>query len=127
MRDFGQEPGFVIGCLIRAIRFVALLISLVVWGIFGFLYWIPMLVFAIVRFSALVVYTSLSRADPSSLGLQLDRAVTFYVQGFSNIFLALNEDRLDHKSADPKIRWKVVIVSTIWTVLFWTAISIIVR
>lgn len=82
MGDPQREPGFVAACLIRVIRVVALLISLAVWAVVGFLYWIPMLVFAIVRFSALVVYTTLARTDPSSLGAQLDRAVGFYVQGF---------------------------------------------
>jgi membrane protein implicated in regulation of membrane protease activity len=68
MGDASQEPGLVAGCLIWVIRVVALLISLAVWTVVGFLYWIPMLVFAIIRFSALVVYTTLA-------GLTLRRSV----------------------------------------------------
>jgi len=66
VRDAEREPGFVAALLIGLIRFVALLISLAVWAVIGFLYWIPMLVFAIVRFSALVVYTT----SPESIRLR---------------------------------------------------------
>lgn len=125
MSDASQEPGFVAACLIWVIRVVALLISLAVWAVVGFLYWIPMLVFAIVRFSALVVYTPLARTDPSSLGSQLDRAVGFYVQGFSNLFVAWSGKRPGYEGDDPEIQWKVVILSTLGALVFWVVAAVV--
>jgi membrane protein implicated in regulation of membrane protease activity len=121
--DVQHQPGLIASLLIWVIRAVALLVSLVIWVVVGFLYWIPMLVFAIVRFSALVVYTALSRTDPSSLGAHLDRAVGFYVEGFSNIFAALAGRRPRHGEADPRVRWDIVLLSTLWTLMFWSAVG----
>lgn len=79
MGDPEREPGFVAGCLIWVIRVVALLIALTVWGVIGFLYWIPMLVFAVVRFSALVVYMSLARMAFIDRGANRDDAFALAV------------------------------------------------
>ena len=78
-----------LGHLITGIRHMVLALSITIWAIVGFIFWIPMLVFSIIHFSALIVYATLTAADPSTLASKLEHSVRFYLEGFRNIIQAV--------------------------------------
>lgn len=106
---------------ISIVRTVILCVCLVIWAVIGFLFWVPMLVHAIARFSALVVYTTIVNADPDMLAIHLEHAVRFYFTGFRNILRAIYARPQPHtwKSVEFKINWWVVFLHTLGTAVFW--------
>jgi hypothetical protein len=115
-----------LGRLITAIRHLVLGVSIVIWTIVGFIFWIPMLVFSIIHFSALIVYATLTEADPSNLASKLERSVTFYLDGFKNIIQAVyrtdgNHSPTSHLRIDAMTLTKHVLS----TVGFWLAIVLV--
>ena len=78
-----------LGYLIIGIRHLVLGISIVIWSIVGFIFWVPMLLFSILHFSALILYATLTVANPSHLASRLEHAVRFYVDGFKIIIEAV--------------------------------------
>jgi hypothetical protein len=120
----GEEPDNdrgVIAALIGLVRLVTLLIALLIWSVIGFVFWIPMMVYAIVRFSALVVYATIVDADPKTIGAHLERSVRFYLQGFRNIIRAIKGRQRWPSTGEEQFQVKpmVLIGHIMWTLLFW--------
>jgi hypothetical protein len=114
----------VVNALINIIRQFALAVSLVIWAIVGFLFWIPMLVYSIVQFSAMIVYATITDADPNSLATRLERAVRFYLEGFRNVIKAIYRRKTDGPATtDVRVEITKIIVHVIGTVLFWLAVT----
>jgi hypothetical protein len=101
-------------CAISTIKTVVLCVCLVIWTVVGFLFWVPMLGYAIARFSALVVYTTIIGADPEKLAIHLEHAVRFYFQGFHNILRGIYAKPQPHteQSVGFTIDWSVVLMHT---------------
>lgn len=99
-------------------------VAIFIWAILGFLFWIPMMCYAMARFSALVVYTTIVNADPISLGIHLDHSVRFYFQGFKNTLRAMYHKPEPHTSdtATFTVELGVIVAYVVGTLLFWTAI-----
>jgi|GEM_PF-4928545 len=109
---------------VELVRVSLFFVAIVIWAILGFLFWIPMMCYAMVRFSTLVVYTTIVNADPISLGIHMDHSVRFYFQGFKNILRAMYHKPEPHTSdtATVAIELRVIVAHLVGTLLFWTAI-----
>lgn len=123
----GEQEIGAVNALINAIRQFALAVSLVIWSILGFLFWIPMLIYSIVHFSALVVYATITDADPSSLATKLERAVRFYLQGFRNVIGAIYKSTNDRRDVEHlKIDLARIVIHVIGTFAFWLGLAALV-
>jgi hypothetical protein len=60
-------------------------ISLAIWAIIGFLFWVPFLARAIAVFSSSVLYYTMTNRDASHLAPYLETAINFYSRGFKLI------------------------------------------
>ena len=121
-----KDPQFDrVAALVNATRLVTLVIAMFIWAIIGFLFWIPMMCYATARFSALVVYTTIVDADPSSLAIHLEHSVRFYFQGFRNILRAMYRKPAAYSTESVKltIHWGVVVLHVGGTLLFWTVVA----
>jgi len=109
---------------ISTVRTAILCVCLMIWAVIGFLFWVPMLVYAIARFSALVVYTTIVNVDPDKLAIHLEHAVRFYFTGFRNILRAIYARPQPHTQASVgfEINWEVVFLHTLGTVVFWMVV-----
>jgi hypothetical protein len=111
---------------ISTVKTVILCVCMVIWAVLGFLFWIPMLCYAIARFSALVLYTTIINANPDKLAIHLEHAVRFYFVGFRNILRAIYAKPQSHTedSLGFTINWAVVLVHTLGIVVFWAVIVV---
>lgn len=131
-RDSGPAQGNVsadeisfINSLINAIRQFVLAVSLSIWAVVGFLFWIPMLVHAIVQFSALIVYATITDADPSTLATNLERAVRFYLEGFRKVVRAIyRRTTVGQSNISWNVDTKVMLVHVVGTLIFWVVIVV---
>ena len=118
-----HQEGKLLRLIIGVIREVVLVISLIIWSVVGFLFWIPMLIQAIIHFSALVVYATITDSDSDLLAAHLERAVRFYLQGFRNIIHAVyRKSPHGTPTADMDVNWVVIAWHLLSTVLFWGAL-----
>lgn len=74
---------------VRIIMAVAGVICLIIWTIFGFLVWLPLMSRMITTFSTAVMSAMITGRDPSDAKHLLDYASTFYVRGFMVIMDAM--------------------------------------
>lgn len=112
---------------IDAVRFMTLVISLLVWAIVGFLFWLPMICYSVARFSSLVVYTTIVGADPNLLAVHLEHAVRFYFQGFRNILRAIYARPQVHSAEGLgfTVDWRIVVFHVVGTVIFWLLVGVL--
>jgi hypothetical protein len=68
--------------VIRALTWTVLGVCLVVWGVVGFIFWIPLLLRATVIFSVTLVQATLQSQNADDAGVMLKDAVNFYRRGF---------------------------------------------
>jgi hypothetical protein len=78
--DDSEESPF--ADLSRTLQWVGLGISLLMWGVIGFLLWIPLLVRATFSFSVSLVHATLTTQTADRAGMVLKDAINFYRRGF---------------------------------------------
>jgi hypothetical protein len=68
--------------LSRTLIWMGLGISLLMWAVFGFILWIPLMVRATFSFSVSLVHATLTTQTAERAGLVLKDAINFYRRGF---------------------------------------------
>jgi hypothetical protein len=102
----------------RMVMLFVLVFVLAVWAVVGFIFWIPLLTRATTVFSAMVVHGTITRQRPDSLKHYLASAAVFYFEGFRITWDVLYGNSV--ANAPPmKVRFGLVFIETLWTVLFW--------
>lgn len=101
-----------------ALRIAVTVVALAIWGVIGFVFWVPLLARATASFSSLILYTTLVGSNPSGTAGALDAATNFYVRGFGNIFKAYEDRGSSYGEADLFSFGKFV-VEVLWALLFW--------
>ena len=118
----GQSVPLVVTGLIASIRLCVLAIALLIWSVIGFLFWVPMLVFAIARYSVHVVYLTISGLDADVVSAQLEHAVGFYVNGFRNVVRGVfRKPSNQGPGLTPQIDAGRLMLHVIGVTLFWLA------
>lgn len=117
----------------RIIRNVVKVFVLLVWGVIGFITWIPLLFRSVAVYSGTLVQVAFVQGgDLGPAQRALDFAIRYYSRGFQKIsqsFAATNP----HGAASVPIgqtfaqfQWSVVLKELAWTVAFWGAIALVV-
>ena len=105
------------------IRYMVLAILLLIWAVVGFLFWLPMLVNAIIFFSLLNLYATILNAEPDTLAVSLEKSVRFYLQGFENVFRAVRKQTRDGSpTANIKLDLKTIVWHLLITAVFWLVV-----
>jgi hypothetical protein len=105
----------------RAVMLVILCMTLAVWAVVGFLFWIPLLFRVTTVFSAIVVHAAITRQEPSQLRHSLETASSFYPLGFRVAIDTLynpNAGLSSRRDGYGLSIWRVLI-EVFWTLSFW--------
>ena len=114
----------------RAVRYLTwgiLGACLVVWGVIGFLLWVPLMLRSMVRFSMSLAESMLQGAQPTEAGRILRETVEFYRRGFTVAIDAVFGPP-PRKKQDPETRLTVrrILLEILWAVVVWYVILYIV-
>jgi hypothetical protein len=101
-----------------ALRIAVTVVALAIWGVIGFVFWVPLLARATASFSSLILYTTLVGSNSSGTADTLDAATNFYIRGFENIFKAYEDRNPSNPEADVFAFGRFV-VEVLWAVFFW--------
>lgn len=111
--------------LIESILFVAMIISLVVWTIVGFVIYIPIVLRMTSYYCGMVVLSAFSPVDLNLVKQRLDYAVHLYPDTFAKIIDSFKsnyserEPMLNFKPINWSHFWEKALVDIIWTLIFW--------
>ncbi|SEH04745.1 Uncharacterised protein [Candidatus Venteria ishoeyi] len=118
-----NESGIASG-LIWTIRIIVLLFTLVIWAILGFTMWIPLIIRITAWYSVLVVLSVFSPINLQSAHHALDKATTFYIDGFIRIIQSTlqisSESATGFLHKDVEISLNILLKEFVVTLIFWT-------
>jgi hypothetical protein len=80
--------------VIQLMTVVVTVLSLCVWAVIGFIYWVPGIGRGIALFNAATLYRTVNRLGDSQVErarASLRQAVTFYIEGFGDILSVLSQ------------------------------------
>ncbi len=98
---------------------------LIVWSVIGFVLWVPIVLAAMLRFTAALSHAMLSGYRPKEAGRALRGAVSFYRQGFAVAVDAVfgADDSSKKPGAEKRERVRLsprqLFFGILWTFLFW--------
>lgn len=102
------------------IRLLALVITICVWTVVGFVFWVPLLARNTLAFSTYTLYANLREGNARVNSLGLEHAITFYVNGFRNIIdgiLCPVNDSVPFTG--PKLRLGYLLIDVTIAGFFW--------
>jgi hypothetical protein len=113
------------------VRIATYIVVLLLWGIIGFICWIPLLFRATASMAAAILYCTITETDPRYMRNSFESAVNFYARGFKIIeqIYSPSENSLKDESKDKRglgEKWWKVLLEMCWTVIFWGGIFLLV-
>jgi hypothetical protein len=103
---------------VNLIRLVVAALCVALWAIVGLVVWIPLLLRSVLGFTLTILLANLTRWKPSAAGQALERAMSFYADGFRRIFRTFDDaPESSHTGATPDLlRFGL---EMLWTAIFW--------
>jgi hypothetical protein len=83
----------------QLIQIIILIITLVLWAIIGFIFWIPILFRSTASLTGGILYCTITETDPVYLKASFQNAVSFYARGFESISFVFS----DKRKAEPQL------------------------
>jgi cation transport ATPase len=116
--------------LIYGVRLLILLFVLSLWGVLGLVIWIPFIIRMVALYSALVLLSVFHSVDLNNAQLVLNRAITFYVDGFNvSIKALLSIPNTQSYSVSFHNDIKAAFATALWhifyTIMFWGSVFIV--
>ena len=101
-----------------------LAVTIAVWAVVGFLFWIPLLARTTAMFSVGILYATLTREDPAVYGHHLHTAIGFYPEGFRKTLDALypDQENAPPTESDSPLHVGRLVLEAIWAGVFWLGI-----
>ena len=113
------------GTIERAVRILTwaiLSVCLALWGVVGFLFWIPLLLRSILQFSLALIQSMLQGARPLEAGRILFETVDFYRRGFLVAIEAVFGRLPNPENSQPPMPAGRFVVEIGWALLVWYAV-----
>ncbi len=73
----------------RVIHWIVLGTVLAIWGVVGFIFWLPLMIKEVARFSVALIQSTMTGSDLTAAGDQLKGAIEFYKRGFELAYAAV--------------------------------------
>lgn len=108
--------------IFAVVTWVILVFVLAVWTIVGALFWIPLLIRAMFRFSLSLLQSILVGQRPEGAARILRDAVSFYRRGFVVAIESVTREEIDGEAQDPQTGNRLVL-ELLWAILVWYLIS----
>jgi len=103
------------------LRVPILLLTLAVWAIVGFFFWIPLLARSVAIYCAVLLSTTLTAKDIRPAAGQLQFAIGFWVAGFRNVldtFHTMEKGQAGAVTTGSLEFWPVI-RELAWSFIFW--------
>lgn len=104
--------------IFAAITWVILVLVLAVWTVVGVLFWIPLLIRAMLRFSLSLLQSVLVGQRPDGAARVLRDAVSFYRRGFVVAIESVTREEIDGETQDPQTGNRLLL-ELVWAVPVW--------
>lgn len=101
-----------------------LAVVLVVWAVVGAIFWIPLMVRTMVRFSVSLVQATLEGNRPTEAARMLQDAVSFYLRGFRVAIEAVEGEPVEERRPAGAIRGRRLFRELAWAFVIWYAILV---
>lgn len=111
--------------LINIVRFIVTAITLIIWGVVGFVLWIPLLTRMIAYFVSMIAASSFISTNVAVAQQRLNYAIEFYINGFRKIIGVMTKTSSDEEVLQNTLPtrleefFKVIATDLIWTIIFW--------
>jgi hypothetical protein len=110
----------------RYLTWSILSICLALWAVVGFVFWVPLLLSSMIRFSLSLSRSMLSGAEPTEAGMILRNTVSFYRRGFTVAIDAVFGDpaekakkKVTKNSAKTARLSRHLFFEVLWAFVFW--------
>jgi hypothetical protein len=104
--------------ILVGLTWAILVIVLAVWALMGMVFWIPLLLRAMLRFSINLLEAVFEGQRPTDSARILRDAVSFYRRGFVVAVEAVTKENLAEKRGQPMDGNRLV-MEVVWAVLIW--------
>ena len=107
-----------INWLFLGLTWVILSVVLLVWAVVGAIFWIPLLVRAMLRFSISLIEAIFEGHKPTTAAKILRDAVSFYRRGFVVSIEVVTRDEIDQRQEGP-VTENRLLFEFLWALLVW--------
>lgn len=110
----------VAGRILSGLTWVVLGVVLFFWAVIGAVFWIPLMVRALLRFSISLIEAMFEGQRPVESGRILRNAVSFYRRGFVVAIEAVTREDLEEERG-PRVRPKQdrLLLEVVWAIVVW--------
>ncbi len=106
------DKGFIV------LTWVILTIVLVIWAVVGVVFWIPLLLRAMLRFSISLIEAMFEGHKPTAAAKVLRDAVSFYRRGFVVAVEVVTREQIDRRDEGPVTEHRLL-MEVLWALLVW--------
>jgi hypothetical protein len=110
--------------LFLGITWVILAVVLMVWAVVGAIFWIPLLIRAMLKFSISLIESIFEGHKPATAGKTLRDAVSFYRRGFVVAVEVVTREPLDGREEGP-VKENRLLLEVLWALLVWYFIALL--
>ena len=100
------------------LTWVILSVVLLVWAVVGAVFWIPLLLRAMLRFSISLIEAMFEGHKPTKAAKILRDAVSFYRRGFVVAVEVVTREQIDHREEGPVTENRLAL-EFLWALLVW--------
>lgn len=109
--------------VLNGITWGILSVVLALWAVVGALFWIPLLIRAMLRFSISLIEASFEGQKPVEAARVLKNAVSFYRRGFVVAVEAVTGKGTDERESGPTTENRLL-MEVLWALLVWYFIAL---
>lgn len=114
----------VIGQVFTVLTWAILVVILVVWAVVGAVFWIPLMIRAMITFSYSLMESMFEGHKPARAARVLRDAVSFYRRGFVVAFEAIKGGQIDERAEGPVTEYRLL-REFLWALVVWYFIALL--
>ena len=104
--------------IFSVLTWVILIVVLIVWAVVGAVFWIPLLIRAMLRFSISLIEAMFEGHKPARAAKILRDAVSFYRRGFVVAVEVVTREQIDDRDEGPVTKNRLLL-EVLWALLVW--------
>ncbi len=104
--------------VLKALTWAILSVVLAIWAVIGAVFWIPLMIRAMLRFSINLIEAAFEGRRPAAAAKVLRDAVSFYRRGFLVAIEAVMGDSMDRGEVEATTENRLLL-EVLWAILVW--------
>jgi hypothetical protein len=116
----GKQTAFaeVADAILTVLTWVALVVVLAVWAVVGALFWVPLMIRAVLRFSLSLTEATFEGQKPTAAAKVLRDAVSFYRRGFVVAVEVVTGEEIED-APEGRVSDNRLLLEFLWALLVW--------